>query len=56
MAAALRSQGVEFEEVDVESDPELESRYGEHVPVLLDAGGQELCRHRLTPEAVRRLR
>ena len=56
MAAALRSQGVDFEEVDVDSDPELEARYGDNVPVLLDAGGQELCRHRLTPEAVRRLR
>ncbi len=56
MASALRSQGVDFEEIDVESDPGLEARYGEHIPVLLDAGGSELCRHRLTPEAVRRLR
>ena len=56
MAVALRSQGVEFVEVDVDSDPELEARYGDNVPVLLDAGGEELCRHRLTPEAVRRLR
>ena len=32
--------------VDVDSDAELEARYGEDVPVLLH-GGRELCRHRL---------
>ena len=32
--------------VDVDSDPDLEARYGEDVPVLLH-GGRELCRHRL---------
>ena len=29
--------------------------YGADVPVLQTADGKELCRHRLTPEAVRRL-
>jgi thiol-disulfide isomerase/thioredoxin len=30
--------------VDVDADAELESRYGEDVPVLL-SGDRELCRH-----------
>jgi thioredoxin reductase (NADPH) len=32
--------------IDVDSDPALEARYGEHVPVLAH-GHRELCRHRL---------
>ena len=32
--------------IDVDSDPALEARYGEHVPVLAH-GLLELCRHRL---------
>jgi hypothetical protein len=55
MAAALRSLGVAFEEVDVDSDPLLDERYGENVPVLFQ-GDSELCRHRLTPEAIAKLR
>jgi glutaredoxin len=55
MAAALRSLGVQFEEVDVDSDPRLEELYGQNVPVLLK-GQVELCRHRLSPEAIAKLR
>ena len=55
MAQALRAAGIDFEEVDVDSDPRLEELYGESVPVLLK-GGREICRHRLTPEAVAKLR
>jgi hypothetical protein len=55
MAAALRSLGVQFEEVDVDSDPRLDELYGENVPVLLK-GQVELCRHRLSPEAIAKLR
>ena len=55
MAQALRSLGVEFEEIDVDSDPRLDELYGENVPVLLK-DGKELCRHRLSPEAVAKLR
>jgi len=33
-----------IEVVDVDADAELESRYGEDVPVLL-SGRKELCRH-----------
>jgi len=47
MAAALRSRGVAFEEIDVDADPALEERYGALVPVLTDAQGHELCHYRL---------
>ena len=55
MAAALRRLGVDFEEIDVDSDPRLDQLYGAEVPVLETDEGKELCRHRLTPEAIRRL-
>jgi len=55
MAQALRSLGVDVEEVDVDSDPALDELYGENVPVLTDTHGNELCRHRLTPEAIKKL-
>jgi len=54
MALALRRLGVAFDEVDVDSDPRLDQLYGENVPVLLK-DGVELCRHRLTPEAIGKL-
>jgi len=47
MLAALRAQmgaGFPVEIVDVDSDPALKARYGEHVPVLID-GDIELLRH-----------
>jgi hypothetical protein len=47
MLDALRSQlGADFPVtiVDVDSDPALKARYGEHVPVLV-GGEAELCRH-----------
>jgi hypothetical protein len=55
MAAALRALGVDFEEIDVDADPGLDELYGENVPVLL-RGGIEVCRHRLTSEAIAKLR
>jgi len=36
--------GFPVEIVDVDSDPGLKARYGEHVPVLMD-GDTELFRH-----------
>ena len=56
MAQALRSLGVDFEEIDVDSDPRLDERFGENVPVLTGADGVEICRHRLDPEAIGKLR
>jgi glutaredoxin len=47
MAAALRRRGVAFDEVDVDSSPELKARFGRIVPVRTDAAGKELCRTRL---------
>jgi glutaredoxin len=54
MAVALRSLGVDFTEIDVDADPVLDDLYGENVPVLLK-DGKEVCRHRLTPEAIKKL-
>ena len=55
MIEALRSlQGrfrFEIAVVDVDSEPELERRHGQAVPVLMH-GGRELCRHRLETDAV----
>jgi Glutaredoxin-like domain (DUF836) len=54
MLAALRSLDARAspEIVDVDSDPALEARYGEDVPVLM-LGDVELSRHRLDAERVR---
>lgn len=48
MVAALRpwcdAHGLALDGVDIDDDPVLAARYGEHVPVLCD-GDQELCRY-----------
>ena len=54
MARELRSLGIDFEEVDVDSDPHLRLSYGRDVPVLVSDGF--VCKHRLTPEAIAKLR
>jgi hypothetical protein len=54
MAAQLRALGVEFEEVDVDSDPHLRLQYGRDVPVLVFRDA--VIKHRLTPEAIAKLR
>ena len=54
MAVALRALHVGFTEIDVDSDPRLDELYGDDVPVLLK-DGVEICRHRLTPEAIEKL-
>jgi hypothetical protein len=46
LAQLNRIQGFDLDIVDVDSDPALETKYGEDVPVLLGGAG-ELCRHRL---------
>jgi hypothetical protein len=55
MAGALRSLGVQFEEVDVDADPRLDELFGADVPVLF-RGETEVCRHRLTSEAIAKLK
>ena len=52
MAAQLRDRGVEFEEIDVDADPQLESRLGERVPVLAAPDGTEICHYRLDAAAL----
>ena len=54
MAAQLRALGVDFDEIDVDSDPHLRLKYGRDVPVLEleDA----VFKHRLPPEAIAKLR
>ena len=56
MAQALRSLGIPFEEIDVDSDPHLRLRYGRDVPVLVNSEEKLICRHRLDPEAIAKLR
>jgi thioredoxin reductase (NADPH) len=55
MIEALRGlQGLvrfEIAIVDVDTDPELERRHGDKVPVLVH-GERELCHYRLTPSVV----
>lgn len=40
--------------VDIDTTPELASRYGHRVPVLCCAG-EEICQYRLDAESARRL-
>lgn len=40
--------------VDVDSDADLKSRYGERVPVLV-SGGQEICHYHFDPVALARI-
>jgi hypothetical protein len=54
MAAQLRALGVDFEEIDVDSDPHLRLQYGRDVPVLVVK--DEVFKHRLLPEAIAKLR
>jgi hypothetical protein len=54
MAILLRARGVPFTEVDVDSDPALEARWGMLVPVLADAQGVEICHYHLDDAALQR--
>ena len=55
MAAALDALGIRYDKVNVDADPALRERFGMDVPVLCKEE-IEVCRHRLTPEAVAKLR
>ena len=50
---ALASLGIEASEVDVSLDPRLQARYGELIPVV-EVDGEEVCRHFVDAEALRR--
>ena len=56
VAALQRVQaeiGFELDVLDVDADPELERRFGERVPVLVDARGGEICHYWLNEDALR---
>lgn len=55
LAPIAAAAGVAVAELDVDADPTLEARFGEHVPVLLDGdvNGRELCRFTLDAARVR---
>jgi len=44
---------VTLDEIDIETDPDLEARYGEEIPVLL-VDGQKVAKYRITEEALMR--
>jgi hypothetical protein len=58
MVAALRRMQSEldfkFEVLDVDAHPDLERRFGERVPVLVDPRDEEICHYWLDEDAVRR--
>jgi hypothetical protein len=58
MIVALRALQSEltfqFEVLDVDSDAALEARYGELVPVLVDAHDAEICHYWLDEDALRK--
>ncbi len=51
---ALAMPDVQLEEIDVDSDPELQVRYGDDIPVAV-VNGHVLFRHRFDPDSVRNL-
>jgi hypothetical protein len=57
MVAALQklqaSMGFSLEVVDVDADPQIEARYGDLVPVLVDGEGAEICHYFLDLGALR---
>ena len=53
LAPLAARYGFSVIEVDVDSDPELERRYGELVPVLLGPDGREICHYHLDVAALR---
>ncbi|MDX1374400.1 MAG: glutaredoxin family protein [Burkholderiales bacterium] len=58
MLAALHAlqTRLEFhvEVLDVDTDPALAKRYGQRIPVLVDARGEEICHARLDEDALRK--
>jgi len=42
------------EEIDISSDPDLESRYGSEIPVLM-VNGKKAAKYRVSEEALRRI-
>ncbi|MEP7062629.1 MAG: glutaredoxin family protein [Betaproteobacteria bacterium] len=56
LAPLLARRGIDLVEIDVDTDPALDARFGERVPVLLAGDvdtGQELCHYVLDPQRLR---
>ncbi len=53
LAPLRESLGFSVEIVDVDTDPALEARFGELVPVLTDPQGAEICHYFLDIAALR---
>lgn len=51
LAPWAAAAGYAIDEVDIDADPALETRWGTYVPVLL-AGERELCHYRLDRAAL----
>ena len=49
-----QSVAIAVEEIDVSTDPALETRYGSEIPVLL-VGGTKAAKYRVTEEELRRI-
>jgi glutaredoxin len=52
--ALLQSYGMSIEEVDIDADPELRTKYNDHVPVVF-IDGKERFRGRIDELLLRRL-
>lgn len=56
LSPLLARRGIELVEIDVDTDPVLEARFGERVPVLMAGdveSGRELCHYVLDPQRLR---
>ena len=49
----VERHGAVIRRVDIDQDRDLRRRYGWDIPVLL-LDGEEICRHRLNPDALER--
>jgi glutaredoxin len=52
LARAMRGLPVEVREVDISTDPALEERYGQDIPVLF-IDGRKAFKHRVSERALR---
>jgi len=52
LAPWVEPHGLQLETVDIDADPALEARYGELVPVLCGASGEEICHYFFDAQAL----
>ena len=51
--ARTHGKGIVVEEIDISTDPELESRYGLEIPVLM-LNGRKIAKYRISESALSR--